>query len=121
MSSTAETAAPDLGGGGQPRFRHGWQIVAALAVTQPAGHGVLYYAFSVFLAPMARELRASNAQVAATLTLSVLIAIFSVADKALAPLGAVALAQAVGYGRVMGVVALACTTAALTLVAYHRV
>lgn len=52
----------------------GWRIVAALAVTQTAGYGVLYYAFSVFLLPMSRELGASNAQVAGALTLSVLIA-----------------------------------------------
>ncbi|MFD1930890.1 MFS transporter [Nonomuraea mangrovi] len=74
MSSTARTVASDLGGGGQPRSRYGWQIVAALAITQTAGYGVLYYAFSVFLVPMARELRASNAQVAAALTLAVLVA-----------------------------------------------
>lgn len=71
MSSTTQAATPDLRGGGAAR---GWRIVAALAVTQTIGYGVLYYAFSVFLAPMARELRASNAQIAAALTLSILIA-----------------------------------------------
>ncbi|MFI6799970.1 hypothetical protein [Streptosporangium canum] len=65
-------------------------MVAALAVTQTIGYGVLYYAFSV-------------------------------ADKALAPLGAVALAQAAGYARVMAAVALACVVAAFALPAYHRV
>ncbi|MER5626748.1 MFS transporter [Streptosporangium sp. NPDC002544] len=54
-------------------------------------------------------------------SLSGRIAAFSVADKALAPLGAVALAQAVGYQWVMATVALACTIAAFALVAYHRV
>ncbi|MCG5213417.1 MFS transporter [Streptosporangium soli] len=53
-------------------------------------------------------------------TLSGRIAMFSVADKALAPLGAIALAQVVGYGWVMAAVALACMTAALALVVYHR-
>jgi MFS family permease len=75
VSSTIETtAAPQTRGGGQPRSGHGWRIVAALAVTQTIGYGVLYYAFSVFLAPMAHDLRATNAQIAAALTLSILIA-----------------------------------------------
>ncbi|NRQ38096.1 MFS transporter [Nonomuraea sp. NN258] len=74
MSSPAETAAPEQQGGGPPRSGQGWRVVAALAVTQTIGYGVLYYAFSVFLAPMARDLDAGNAQIAAALTLSVLIA-----------------------------------------------
>ncbi|MEO3892589.1 hypothetical protein [Nonomuraea sp. B5E05] len=48
------------------------------------------------------------------------IAVFSVSDKALAPLGAVALAQSAGYGWVMGAVAAACAMAAFALLAYHR-
>ncbi|MFI6317555.1 MFS transporter [Nonomuraea sp. NPDC050556] len=70
MSASTETAAPQTRGGGS----HGRRIVAALAVTQTIGYGVLYYAFSVFLTPMARDLHASNAQIAAALTLSILIA-----------------------------------------------
>lgn len=77
MSTSAETAAPDTKGGGQPRSTHGRWIVAALAVTQTTGYGVLYYAFSVFLTPMTRDLHASNAQIAAALTLSILIAALS--------------------------------------------
>lgn len=73
MRSGPLTAAPGLRGGGQP-FRHGRWIVAALAVTQTTGYGVLYYAFSVFLVPMARDLHASSTQIAAALTLSILIA-----------------------------------------------
>ncbi len=76
MSSTGEAVVPEVGGDGRTRFRRGWRVVAALAVTQTIGYGVLYYAFSVFLAPMARDLRATNAQIAAALTLSVLIAAF---------------------------------------------
>ncbi|MEU4545536.1 MFS transporter [Nonomuraea dietziae] len=49
------------------------QMVAALAVTQTAGYGVLYYAYSVFLPPMRVELRASITQVAGALTLAVLV------------------------------------------------
>ncbi|MEU7990589.1 MFS transporter [Streptosporangium canum] len=74
MSSPAETAALEQQGGGPPRSGHGWRVVAALAVTQTIGYGVLYYAFSVFLAPMARDLHATPAQIAAALTLSILIA-----------------------------------------------
>ncbi|MEV1170473.1 MFS transporter [Nonomuraea sp. NPDC049784] len=73
MSSVAATAALQQQGGGPPRSRHGRRVVAALAVTQTIGYGVLYYAFSVFLVPMAHHLHATNAQVAAALTVSVLI------------------------------------------------
>lgn len=74
MSSTAPAAAPGIEGGGRPRSGRGRWIVAALAVTQTIGYGVLYYAFSVFLTPMARELGATHAQIAAALTLSILTA-----------------------------------------------
>ncbi|WP_189143045.1 MFS transporter [Nonomuraea glycinis] len=74
MSAPASSAVPVLGDGAQPRRRHGWPVIAALAVTQTIGYGVLYYAFSVFLAPMARDLHATPAQIAAALTLSILIA-----------------------------------------------
>ncbi|MFF4989711.1 MFS transporter [Streptosporangium saharense] len=74
MSSPTETAALEQRGGGPPRPGHGRRVVAALAVTQTIGYGVLYYAFSVFLAPMARDLHATPAQIAAALTLSILIA-----------------------------------------------
>ncbi|MEV5502586.1 MFS transporter [Nonomuraea fuscirosea] len=73
MSSPAETAALQQQGGGPPRSGHGRRVVAALAVTQTTGYGVLYYAFSVFLVPMVHDLHATNAQVAAALTVSVLI------------------------------------------------
>ncbi|MET8054135.1 MFS transporter [Streptosporangium sp. NPDC005286] len=78
MSSTTEAAtkatAPTPGSGGRPRLAQGWRIVAALAVTQTIGYGVLYYAFSVFLTPMAADLHAGGAQIAAALTGSILIA-----------------------------------------------
>ncbi|MFB4269166.1 MFS transporter [Nonomuraea sp. GTA35] len=74
MSAPASSAVPVLGDGAQRRRRHGWPVIAALAVTQTIGYGVLYYAFSVFLAPMARDLHATPAQIAAALTLSILIA-----------------------------------------------
>ncbi|MFI6299671.1 MFS transporter [Nonomuraea sp. NPDC050790] len=48
-------------------------MVAALAVTQTAGFGVLYYAFSVFIMPMSRELRVGVPQLTGALTVSVLL------------------------------------------------
>ncbi|MBB6551551.1 MFS transporter [Nonomuraea rubra] len=74
--SSGDTSDPAVASvserGGQGRFHQGRRIVAALAVTQTIGYGVLYYAFSVFLAPMTRDLRAGGTQVAAALTLAVL-------------------------------------------------
>ncbi|GIJ72152.1 MFS transporter [Virgisporangium ochraceum] len=52
--------------------RRGWAIVAAFAVTQTVGFGVLYYAFAVLLRPMALALDASTAVVTGALTASVL-------------------------------------------------
>ncbi|MBG0830769.1 MFS transporter [Planomonospora sp. ID67723] len=47
-------------------------MVAALAITQTAGYGVLYYAFAVLLTPMQRDLHAGTGQIAGALTVSVL-------------------------------------------------
>jgi predicted MFS family arabinose efflux permease len=47
-------------------------MVAALAVTQTVGYGVLYYAFAVLLHPMAATLHASTTAVTGALTASVL-------------------------------------------------
>jgi predicted MFS family arabinose efflux permease len=44
------------------------------AVTQTVGYGVLYYAFSVLLTPIAADLHASTAHVTVALTVSVLVA-----------------------------------------------
>lgn len=48
-------------------------IVAALAVTQTVGYGTLYYAFAVFLTPVATELRTTTTAVTGTFTVSILI------------------------------------------------
>ncbi|MEV0234205.1 MFS transporter [Nonomuraea sp. NPDC050786] len=48
-------------------------MVAALSITQTAGYGVLYYAFSVFIPPMSRELHAGVAQLTGAITLAVLV------------------------------------------------
>ncbi|MET7337505.1 MFS transporter [Nonomuraea sp. NPDC005650] len=48
-------------------------MVGALSITQTAGYGVLYYAFSVFIPPMSRELHAGVAQLTGAITLAVLV------------------------------------------------
>ncbi|MGR6923418.1 MFS transporter [[Actinomadura] parvosata] len=48
-------------------------MIGALAITQTAGYGILYYAFSVFIPPMSRELHAGVAQLTGAITLSVLL------------------------------------------------
>ncbi|GIG88382.1 MFS transporter [Plantactinospora endophytica] len=50
----------------------GWRIVAALAVTQMFGYGILYYAFAVLLQPMAASLDASTAVLTGALTTALL-------------------------------------------------
>lgn len=52
----------------------GRRLVAALAITQTIGYGVLSYAFAVFLAPMAADLDTSTTAVTGAATLAVLVA-----------------------------------------------
>ena len=52
---------------------YGWRIVWALALTQTAGYGVLYYAFSVFVGPMEAELGWNRAQTSAAFSLALLV------------------------------------------------
>jgi predicted MFS family arabinose efflux permease len=47
-------------------------LVAALAVTQTIGYGTLYYAFSVFLAPLSADLQTSTTAVTGAFTASIL-------------------------------------------------
>lgn len=56
-----------------PSDPHGLRLITALAITQTAGYGVLFYAFAVFLTPMARELNTGVAQLTGAMTLAVLI------------------------------------------------
>jgi MFS family permease len=48
------------------------RIVAALAISQTVGYGTLYYAFAVFLTPLAADLHASTTAITGTFTASVL-------------------------------------------------
>ncbi|MGI5283528.1 MFS transporter [Nonomuraea polychroma] len=49
------------------------RMIGALAITQTAGYGVLYYAFAVFIPPMSRDLNAGVAQLTGAITLAVLV------------------------------------------------
>ncbi|MEU8364452.1 MFS transporter [Nonomuraea sp. NPDC048882] len=48
-------------------------MIGALAITQTAGYGVLYYAYSVLIPPMSRDLDAGVAQLTGALTFAVLV------------------------------------------------
>ncbi|HUR03376.1 MAG TPA: MFS transporter [Nonomuraea sp.] len=49
------------------------RLIGALAITQTAGYGILYYAFSVFITPMARDMHAGVAELTGAITLTVLV------------------------------------------------
>ncbi|MEU7751350.1 MFS transporter [Micromonospora sp. NPDC049101] len=67
ITQTAPAGGPTGGG-----LFQGWRIVAALAVTQTVGYGVLYYTFAVLLHPMAATLHASTTTVTGALTAAIL-------------------------------------------------
>ena len=52
---------------------YGWRMVWALAVTQTVGFGVLYYTFSVFIAPMEAELGWTRTQTSGAFSLALLL------------------------------------------------
>ena len=62
---------------------HGWWSVLALSVTETVSFGVLYYAFTVFVSPMARELGTSVATVAGAYAIGMVVS-----GLAAAPVGA---------------------------------
>lgn len=57
--------------GGRPYPR---RLIATLAITQTVGYGVLFYAFSVLLTPIAADLHATTAAVTGAATLSIVVA-----------------------------------------------
>jgi MFS family permease len=56
-----------------PRY-YGWYIAATLAITETISWGVIYYTFSVFLAPMQAELGWSKTEMTGAFSLALLIA-----------------------------------------------
>ena len=74
MAKTHQVAAgPVPGGRSTADSSRARGIVGALAVTQTVGYGTLYYAFAVFLTPIAADLHTSTAAVTGTFTVSILI------------------------------------------------
>ncbi|MCC6791265.1 MAG: MFS transporter [Thermomicrobiales bacterium] len=55
------------------KLYYGWVIVGTLALTETVSWGIIYYAFSVFLVPMTRELGWSSATLTGAYSLSLLI------------------------------------------------
>ncbi|NUP47090.1 MAG: MFS transporter [Catenulispora sp.] len=73
----ANVPAGPTGAGRDVRLRvpaYRWRLVGLLAVTQTVGYGVLFYSFSVFLAPTAASLHTSTTVVTGALTASLLAA-----------------------------------------------
>lgn len=70
-AATAVPSSARAGSGGRPGVPR--RLVAALAITQTVGYGVLYYAFSALLGPMSRDLGITTATAAGALTTSVLV------------------------------------------------
>ncbi len=54
-------------------FYYGWVIALALAITETASYGIMYYAFSVMLVPMEAELGWSRAQLTGAFSLMLLV------------------------------------------------
>ncbi len=56
---------------GWPPF-YGWIVVSSLSLTQVVSWGIVYYAFAVFMAPMAHELAWSQTQIAGAFSVALL-------------------------------------------------
>lgn len=72
MTDTVESAAAAAGSGVRGRWPS--LLIGGLAASQTVGYGVLYYAFSVLIDPIAADLNASTAAVTGALTTSIVIA-----------------------------------------------
>jgi predicted MFS family arabinose efflux permease len=60
-------------GPGDVRTFYGWRIVGVLAVTETVSWGILYYAFSVFMVPMQRDLGVSTVTVSGAFSLALVV------------------------------------------------
>ena len=56
------------------RVYYGWVLVVTLGITETISWGILYYAFTVFLAPMEAELGWSRGAMTGALSLALLLA-----------------------------------------------
>ncbi|ACU77429.1 major facilitator superfamily MFS_1 [Catenulispora acidiphila DSM 44928] len=74
LSSIPTSGAAFLRGRRRALTDYRWRLVAALAISQTVGYGVLFYAFSVFLVPTAHGLHTSVPVVTGALTCSLLAA-----------------------------------------------
>ncbi len=54
-------------------WSHGWNIVAALAITETVSYGILYYAFSVYIEPLEVTFGWNRAEVSLALSIGVLV------------------------------------------------
>ena len=73
-SKMGERQAPRLVAGWWPgRLYYGWVILLALAFGQVTSWGILYYAFSVFVGPMGRDLGWSRAELTGAFSLALLV------------------------------------------------
>jgi MFS family permease len=70
VSTHTSGTVPALLGG---RIYYGWVLVLALAITETTSFGVLYYSFTVFLAPMGQELGWSRGAMTGAFSLALLV------------------------------------------------
>lgn len=56
------------------RVYHGWVMLGAVSVTEVVSWGILYYAFTVFVAPMQAELGWSQVAITGAYSLALLCA-----------------------------------------------
>jgi MFS family permease len=75
VTTSPDVTSPDplALGSGDVRSFYGWRIVGVLAVTETVSWGILYYAFSVFLEPMRRDLGMSTAAVSGAFSLALVV------------------------------------------------
>ncbi len=54
-------------------YYYGWNIIAALAMTETISWGVIYYAFSVFIIPLEQEYGWTRTQISGAFSISLLV------------------------------------------------
>ena len=69
-----QTVVPSVTIGNPHHMYYGWVLIGTLGVTETISWGVLYYAFTVYLAPMEAELGWSRGEITGAFSLAVLLA-----------------------------------------------